>query len=104
MISFGRYVFESTDPALFPTTSPDIFWSYVVAPFWANFNATQYGNVSWEIHDISQSPDLLNQVNNFIQVDEGINFTGTWMMIGFWEELHDSEVYTNVRVFFCRHL
>ena len=34
-----------------------------------------------------QSPDLLGQVNMFIQTLKGVNFTGTWMLVGFWEEV-----------------
>lgn len=56
--------------------------------------------MSWEIHNNVQSPDLVDRVNTFIQNQYGLNFTGNWMLVGFWEDLSpDDEMYTNVSSF-----
>ena len=47
--------------------------------------------VSWEIHNSTLSSDLVTQVSNFIQEEYGDeNFNGTWMIIGFWEDVGTS--------------
>ena len=56
--------------------------------------------MSWEIHNNVQSPDLVARVNSFIQNQYGLNFTGNWMLVGFWEDVSpDNEMYTNVSSF-----
>lgn len=56
--------------------------------------------MSWEIHNNVQSADLVDRVNTFIQNQYGLNFTGNWMLVGFWEDLSpDDEMYTNVSSF-----
>lgn len=87
-ISFGRSI-EGSDPELFPpTSSAYVFWTYVIAPFWANQSTLDGGIVSWEIHNNSLSPDIIDQVNTFIKEEYGDSeFNGTWMMIFFWEDV-----------------
>lgn len=90
LISFGEGS-SNADPELFPTSTPDVFWSYIIAPFWADFSTTTGGLVSWEIHNTSLSSDLIAQVNQLIQVEYGDeDFSGTWMMVGFWEDIPSS--------------
>lgn len=44
--------------------------------------------MSWEIHNNSLSPDIIDQVNTFIKEEYGDSeFNGTWMMIFFWEDV-----------------
>lgn len=48
--------------------------------------------MSWEIHNNSLSPDIIDQVNNFIKDEYGDSqFNGTWMMICFWEDVSPLE-------------
>ena len=55
------------------------------------------GIVAWEIHNSSLSPDLLEQVDMFINDEYGDEyFNGTWMVVGFWEDLVASEVDSDV--------
>ena len=89
-ISFGRAL-NNSNPALFPTNAADVFWTFTVAPFWSNLDTSQGGNVSWEIHNISLSHELIETVNNFIHDEYGdVNFNGTWMLLGFWEDVTPS--------------
>ena len=92
MITFGSFLLNS-EPELFPTTDADTFWTFLVAPFWADFDTTLGGTVSWEIHDSENSPDLLIQVDNFIRDEYGdADYTGTWMLVAFWENVQPSEL------------
>lgn len=54
--------------------------------------------MSWEIHNNSLSPEIFNQVNGFIKDEYGDNyFSGTCMVIGFWEDVQVSgEYYSSV--------
>ena len=86
LVSFGRSI-SSADPQLFPTSTPEVYWSYILAPFWADLDTTEGGMVSWELHDMSHSPQLLDTVNTFIQTLNDVNFTGSWMLVTFWEDV-----------------
>lgn len=89
-ISFGRGI-NNSSPDLFPTTSAEVFWTFIVAPFWSNLDTSQSGNVSWEIHNISLSSDAVTRVNDFIHDEYGdMEFNGTWMIIVFWEDVTPS--------------
>lgn len=88
---------ENFPPEFFPSAVPEIYWSYILAPFWADLDTTENGSVSWELHTIEQSPQLLDQVNVFLQTIEGVNFTGTWMLVAFWEDL---DIYVSI-VYCC---
>ena len=81
----------------FPPTSADVFWTYLIAPFWGNLSTISSGLVSWEVHTSSLSPDLFDLVNTFISDEYGDdNFNGTWMFTGFWEDLLASETTSSV--------
>ena len=87
MISFGRPVISPASGP-FPTDSPDIFWSYIAAPFWSDVNTTVNGTISWEIHRTIESPVILSDVSNlirskFIQTP----FSGTWMLVATWRNV-----------------
>lgn len=88
LVSFGRSVTVS-DPVLFPGSSAIIAHSYIVAPYWADFDTTSDGSVSWWIEEASISVQF---VSNFIQSqfgDEG--FTATWMLVAYWEDVQAAD-------------
>lgn len=88
MVSFGR-PFTSNDPEIFPSTTSDLFWRYLTAVFWADWDTLSGdGSVSWELHNSSASQDLLAHVDDLIQREYGdANFTGLWMLVSFWENV-----------------
>lgn len=87
LISFGRNFSEST-PDIFPPSTPDTFWRYIVAPFWADFNTMMNGSVSYDIYTMENSSDLLNNVNTLIQIEHGDSFfNGEWMLVAYWEDI-----------------
>lgn len=95
-ITFGRSL-QASEPELFPSSSADIFWTYIIAPFWGDLSTVDSGIVSWEIHNTTLSPELLNDVDTFISVEYGDEyFNGTWMIVGFWENLLESEGHSSV--------
>ena len=83
MITFGQPLPESS-----PELLPPSFWSFFAAPFWTQISTNESGRVSWEIHDGSTSPDLLEMVNNLIQQEQrDTTFSSLWMLVGFWEDV-----------------
>ena len=62
-----------------------------MAPFWADFDTSTHGTVSWEIHDRQNSPALMSMVDNFIGDEYGDEiFEGSWMLVAFWENMKPS--------------
>ena len=91
-ITFGSPLIVS-EPEFLPATDYDTFWSYMIAPFWADFDTTIGGTVSWELHDRSNSPDLVEAVDSLIADEyDDPNFEGSWMLVAFWENVQPSEL------------
>ena len=66
---------------LLGSDSPD----YIVAPFWVNTdinNATS--SVSYEVHNMSTSPELLSRANAVIRELTEDRFAGTFMLLVEW--------------------
>lgn len=88
LVSFGRSV-DVSDPVLFPSDSAIIAHSYIVAPYWADFDTTTGGSVSWWIEEASVA---VGYVSNFIQIQFGDeDFTATWMLVAYWEDVQASD-------------
>ena len=87
LITFGRS-FGGSTPEVFPSTNADVFWRYIVAPFWADFDSISNGAVSYAIYTNENSSSLLNDVSQLIQseTNDG-DFVGSWMLVGYWENL-----------------
>ena len=58
-----------------------------MAPFWDDVD-TRFGNgqISYEIH---QSGYFLDQINLFLRTKRPSTFQGTWMMVAYWEAVHE---------------
>ena len=83
---------------------PDsIYTTYTVAPFWVEHNARVDGQVSYEVHNSSNSNPILHQVSLFINRKLNNDFLGSWMIIGEWRDIPESEstskVITSLDVF-----
>ena len=97
IITFGSPLISS-EPEELPPTDSDAFWTYMIAPFWADFDTTMGGTVSWEMHSRQNSPALVATVDSFIAVEFGDQtFEGSWMLVAFWENVQPSEL-TNVSI------
>lgn len=90
IISFGEH-FPVFDPVLMPGTSANIYYAYMVAPFWADGDIGGRGNITWGIYTTggSNTADAyLTQVSELIQNRrENVSFTGNWMMIVNYNEI-----------------
>ena len=87
LISLGRS-FEESTPDVFPSDDPDIFWRYLIAPFWADLNSIHSGSVSYAIYTRENSSSLLNDVNQLIQTEANDgDFAGEWMLVADWKDL-----------------
>lgn len=92
-MTFGSPLIASEPEALPATTNVDTFWTYLIAPFWADFDTTSGGTVSYEIHDRQNSPDLVGRVDSFLANEYGdSDFQGSWMLVAFWENVQSSEL------------
>ena len=63
---------------------PDV---YLVAPYWDDVD-TRFGSgqISYEIHE---SGYFLEEVSEFIRRRRSaLTFTGTWMLIAYWDAVH----------------
>ena len=101
LISFGREV-SNSNPVLFPSTTTIVARSYIVAPFWADFDTTTGGQVSWWIQTGSSIQVLT--ASSFIQLQYGDeDFTATWMLGAYWENLQpvSQSVYKYVLLWWC---
>ena len=86
LISFGREV-SNSNPVLFPSTTAIVAQSYILAPFWADFDTTEGGSVSWWIEQAESSVSI-GYASNFIQNEYGDgDFSATWMLAANWEDL-----------------
>lgn len=90
-MSFGR-PFTSRNSESFPSSTIDVFWRYIAAVFWADWLTLTSGTVSWELHTALSSQSLLEEVDDLIQREYGdTNFTGSWMLVAFWENVTDDD-------------
>jgi hypothetical protein len=93
-ITFGIPLIDEV-PEAFPPDDPDVFWTYMIAPFWANFDTTMGGTVSWKLHTRENSLSLVAMVDSFIAGEYGDdNFVGSWMLVAFWENVQPSDLAT----------
>ena len=81
-----RNPFPNNDPSLFPSTSPDTYWAYLVAPFWSDADLRVEGTVTWKVYnrsDIDFSP-----VDNVVTSDQNTSYVGSWMLVVRWDGIH----------------
>ena len=85
-----REPFYSPFPQVFPGTSSSISNAYLIAPFWEDVDIRNAGDIYYETHDVnnSRSSELLAQVSGFVSNQTGTSFSGTWMAVAFWDQVH----------------
>ena len=65
-----------------------------MTPYWddVDISGPGGGSIYYQVHDTSEnnlgSMTLLGQVNDFIQGVEDSNFTGVWMLVAMWDQVH----------------
>lgn len=85
-----REPFYSPFPQAFPGTSSSVSNAYLIAPFWEDVDISSAGDIYYETHDAnnSRSSELLAQVSEFVSNQTGTSFSGTWMTVAFWDQVH----------------
>ena len=90
IISF-RDPFYFHAPQLFPGIFSDVIGAYLVAPFWGDVDIRRAGNVLYEVMTEGASPeaaDLIMEVSNFVSNQTSDDFSGTWMLVAMWDQVH----------------
>ena len=91
IFSFSREFSQHILPTPFPSTSIDVFTSYLVAPYWSNIDTRLDGSVNYEVHvagESSISDDHLRDVSSLINAEQGTDFLGNWMIVTTWDNVH----------------
>jgi len=89
VISFSRPFYY-----WWPSPFPGFFYLrrfYVVAPYWSDHDIRKEGEVSYEIFEKGRSSYddmLLDRVNTYLAANVMTNFTGTFMILAEWRDVH----------------
>ena len=85
LISFGTG-YTTWSNQLFPGNG-FINFRYLVAPFWDDVD-TRFGSgeISYEVHG---SGYYLDRVNEFLRINRPSDFEGTWMLVAYWNAVHE---------------
>ena len=92
IVSFDQPVYSPT-PVRFPSNRNDIRNLFLVAPFWADIDIRDAGDIFYEVHTAfssgdQDSSDLMSQVDDYIQGETGQEFSGSWMLVVQWDMVH----------------
>lgn len=90
IISFDR-AFSLGAPENFPSMDGDVYYSYLVAPYWSNIDTRRAGRVQYEAYlrgDSEASDQQMSEVDEFLGDEEDIDFVGEWMLLASWERVH----------------
>ena len=92
IFSFNE-VYSHWSPEIFPGISSSVRNSYLVTPFWddVDIGGPDGGSIYYQVHTQSSgdpSVALLSQVNTFIQNVTNDNFTGVWVLVAKWDQVH----------------
>ena len=89
VIAFSEPIYATGITSSFPNGAPGV---YVVAPYWDDVDLRLAGNVSYEVHSRRENNPgsnlLLDQVSNFVKGSTGQSFSGSWMLVAEWKEVH----------------
>ena len=90
MISFGRPFYY-----WYPSQFPGYYYLrrfYVVAPYWADHDIRTEGNVSYETFERGRSRNddiVLDNVSHYLRINgEAPSFSGTFMILAEWQDVH----------------
>lgn len=90
IISFDR-PFSLGSPENFPSMDGDVYFSYLVAPYWSNIDTRRAGRVRYEYYnrgDSEISDRQIARVTDFLQVEQNVTIVGEWMLLVSWESVH----------------
>ena len=76
---------------MFPSTDAQIYFSYLVAPYWSNIDTRLDGQVNYEVHVIGESDtsdEYIGRVSSLINSEQDPAFSGNWMIVATWDGVH----------------
>lgn len=90
LISFGQ-TFPNFGATLFPNEADStVFTAFVAAPYWADIDNRNMGEIWYETHTGGQSAisdSLLELVSNLVRSEQDVpSFQGRWMVVATWNE------------------
>ena len=89
MISFSKPFHK-----WYPSPFPGHYYQrrfYVVAPYWADHDIRKSGEVYYETFEKGKSKTddvVLDEVNRYVSLNTGQYFTGTFMILAEWQNVH----------------
>ena len=97
-LSLGSRYIDFT-PRRFPADD------FIIAPFWSDVDIRSVGDISYEIH--TSSTAAMSLVSTFISQRQQIDFTGTWMLIAYWNNVprfgRSTSNVSHLKSFMCIH-
>ncbi len=78
IISFDRE-FSLDSPEDFPSMDGDVYFSYLVSPYWSDIDTRRAGSVRYETYsrgDSEASDRQISMVTDFLATEEGVSMTG----------------------------
>ena len=85
IIIFGQPSENLTPNKLSAVSADHLGTNPFVAPYWIENDLSVGGDVSYAV--FSGNSTTLIQVSNFISSHEGVNFSGTWMLVAKWDSV-----------------
>ena len=90
IFSFGVN-FRLDLPQPFPSTDAEVYFAYLIAPYWSNIDTRLDGQVNYEVYVAGESPisdEYLGCVNTLVNSEQDSFFRGNWMLVVTWEGVH----------------
>lgn len=90
IFSFGRD-FRQDLPQPFPSFDAEVYFSYIVAPYWSNIDTRLDGQVNYEVYAAGESTtadDYLRRATLLINTEQDTSFRGNWMVVATWDGVH----------------
>ena len=89
MISFDS-PFHFFTPSRFPHFYRSTRESFVVAPFWADVDSRRTGQIRYQVLTATNqnANATIEQVNRFISQVVNESFSGLWLLVAEWRDVH----------------
>lgn len=84
----GYFSFDKVFTDYVPFEYPGDYRVTLVSPFFADIDISKgKGNIRYEIHTISQSPALFEDVDHIINMQMNTTFAGRWLLLAEWKNV-----------------
>ena len=90
VISFGNSYFYFWYPERFPSRYFYIRRANVLAAYWNDHDPRSEGTVEYKMYTTelgTQAEQYLSSVSGYVSQQQEKNFTGTWMLVAYWNQV-----------------